>query len=264
MLPDFEMIQHSFLGGHDITIIPISDVHLGSPECMEKEFIQFVEKIAKEDNVYVTIGGDLLDNCTRSSIGNPFTAVLSPSAQKREMAKILEPIKDRILCFVPGNHERRSGRDADDDPVYDIAAILGKEHLYREDIAFLKIKLGKARSSKDQSRYRPTYMLVVVHGSGGGILTGGAVNRNERFGYVIDGMDVLISGHTHKPYTTQPGKLYIDPQNNKVTIKPFKIVSATSWLSYGGYAAEKQLLPSTHCMQTITLSGYNKEIKVTM
>ena len=133
MLPDFEMIQHSFLGGHDITIIPISDVHLGSPECMEKEFIQFVEKIAKEDNVYVTIGGDLLDNCTRSSIGNPFTAVLSPSAQKREMAKILEPIKDRILCFVPGNHERRSGRDADDDPVYDIAAILGKEHLYREE-----------------------------------------------------------------------------------------------------------------------------------
>ena len=264
MLPDFEMIQHSFLGGHDITIIPISDVHLGSPECMEKEFIQFVEKIAKEDNTYITIGGDLLDNCTRSSIGNPFSAVLSPSAQKREMAKILEPIKDKILCFVPGNHERRSGKDADDDPIYDIAAILGLEHLYREDVAFMKIMLGKTRSKNDQSRYRPTYMVVVTHGSGGGILTGGAVNRNERFGYVIDGMDVLITGHVHKPYTTQPGKLFIDPQNNKVTIKPFKVVSATSWLSYGGYAAQKMLLPSTHCLQSITLSGYGKDIKVTM
>ena len=40
MLPDFEIIQHQFLGGHDITIIPLADVHLGSAECMEQEFIK--------------------------------------------------------------------------------------------------------------------------------------------------------------------------------------------------------------------------------
>jgi predicted phosphodiesterase len=72
---------------------------------------------------------------------------------------------------------------------------------------------------------RPTYNLVVTHGAGGGILTGGAVNRGERFGYVIDGMDALIVGHTHKPFTTQPGKIKIDPHNNLVTIKPFKVIS---------------------------------------
>lgn len=35
MLPDFEMIQHQFMGGHDIVIYPVADVHLGSPGCRE-------------------------------------------------------------------------------------------------------------------------------------------------------------------------------------------------------------------------------------
>lgn len=262
MLPDFEMIQHQFYGGHDITIFPIFDVHLGSPECMEQEFIRFINMVADTPNAYLIMGGDLVDNGTKSSLTNPFRATMRPSQQKREMAKILEPAKDRILCFVPGNHERRSGKDADDDPVYDIAAKLDLEHLYRENIAFIKIQLGKARDVG--GKYRPTYILVVNHGSGGGILTGSAVNKNERFGYVIDGMDVLITGHTHKPYTTQPGKIKIDPFNNQISVRPFKVISATSWLEYGGYAAQKMLLPTTHCINTLTLRGKKKEMIVTM
>ena len=77
-------------------------------------------------------------------------------------------------------------------------------------------------------------------------------------------MDALIVGHTHKPFTTQPGKIKIDPFNNKVSIKPFKVISATSWLGFGGYAAQKMLLPTSHCMQTITLKGSHKEMIVTM
>lgn len=262
MLPDFELIQHQFYGGHDISIAPVFDVHLGSPNCMEQEFIQFIQTVVNTPNLYLILGGDLIDNGTRSSVTNPFRATMPPSQQKREMAKILEPARERILCFVPGNHERRSGKDADDDPLYDIAAKLDLEHLYRENIAFIKIQLGKSQNVG--GKYRPTYVLVVNHGSGGGILTGSAVNRNERFGYVIDGMDALITGHTHKPYTTQPGKIKVDPFNNKVSLQPFKVISATSWLEFGGYAAQKMLLPSSHCLQTLTLRGNKKEIIVTM
>lgn len=266
-LSDFELIQHSFYGGHDITIIPISDVHLGSQECMEQEFISFIKSVKETPNVYLVLGGDLIDNGTRSGVSNIFRATMPPSQQKKEMANILSEVKDRILCFVPGNHERRSGKDADDDPVYDIAAKLDLENLYRENIAFVKIQLGtKERESGSLTggHMRPTYTLVVTHGAGGGIYTGAAVNRNERFGYVIDGMDALIVGHTHKPFTTQPGKIKIDPFNNRVSIKPFKVICSTSWLSWGGYAAQKMLLPSTHCLHTLTLKGDKKEIVVTM
>ena len=261
------MIQHNFPGGHDITIIPISDVHLGSPECMEQEFISFIKTVKDSPNVYLILGGDLIDNGTRSSVSDIFKSTMSPSQQKKEMANILAPVRDRILCFVPGNHERRSAKDVDDDPVYDIAAKLDLEDLYRENAAFLKIQLGKPETSngnRSNSTRRPSYHIVVMHGAGGGIYTGGAVNRNERFGYVIDGMDALVVGHTHKPFVTQPGKILIDPQNNKVTIKPFKVICSTSWLQYGGYASRQMLLPSTHCLQTMTLKGIKKEIIVTM
>lgn len=269
MLPDFQMIQHQFYGGHDITIIPIFDVHLGSPNCMEQEFIKFINHVKETPNVYLILGGDLIDNGVRSAIGGAvFCQTMFPSQQKKEMANILKPVKDRILCFVPGNHEQRSKKEVDDSPVYDIAAKLDLEDLYRENMAIIKIQLGKKETKNGgmpRGSDRPTYVLSVLHGSGGGVLSGAGLNRNERFGYVFSGaMDALVVGHTHKPMISQPGKIHIDVFNNIVSIKPFKVITATSWLEYGNYATQKMLLPSTHCLQTLTLSGKHKEMTVTM
>lgn len=267
MLGDFELITHDLRGGHDITIIPVSDVHLGAAECMEKQFIEFIDRVRQTENVYLTLGGDLLNNATKSSVSNIYDEVYRPSTAKRMMANILEPVRDRILCAVGGNHERRSSKDVDDDITYDIMTKLDIENLYRENIAFLKIQMGRETDSngnRNRGKSRPTYCIAVTHGSGGGVLTGAGVNRNERFGYALDNVDALIVGHTHKPYTTQPGNVYVDLNNNKVSVKPFKVISSTSWLSFGGYAAQKMLLPSTHCLQTLLLRGDRKEMVVTM
>lgn len=94
-------------------------------------------------------------------------------------------------------------------------------------------------------------------------MTGAGVNRAEKFGN-ISGSDALLLGHTHKPYTTQPGQIVIDPHNNVVSVRPYKVISATSWLRYGDYAARKMLMPSTHCLQTLVLRGNKKEMMVTM
>ena len=194
------MIQHKFYGGHDVTIVPIFDVHLGAEECMEEEFEQFIQTVKDRDHVYVVLGGDLIDNGLKNSLTNVYRQKYMPSEQKRRMAKLLEPIRDRILCSVSGNHESRSARECDDSVTYDIMSKLDLEHLCRENLAFVKIKLGKEHTRNgavtDGTR-RPTYVLVVTHGAGGGMLTGGAVNRGERYGYVVDGMDALIVGHTH-------------------------------------------------------------------
>ena len=261
MLPDFEMIIHKFPQRKDLTIVPISDVHIGAREQMWNEWESFCKRVLSDPNVYITLGGDLINNGTRSSVSNLFEETMRPRDQKRLMVEMLEPIKDRILCAVSGNHERRSGKDADDDPTYDILCKLDVEHLYRENIAFMKIQMGDSAAN---GKLNPTYTLVVTHGAGGGALTGGAVNRNERFGYAIDGADALIIGHTHKPFITQPSKIYIDKFNNQVSVKPFKVVSTTSWLCYGGYAAQKMLSPTSHAPQTITLCGNKKEIIATM
>ena len=169
MLRDFEMIVHKFPDGQDITIIPIADVHLGARECMEQEFISFINSIADKPNVYVCLLGDLLNNAVKSSVSNIYDELYRPSEAKRMMAKILEPIRERILFSVTGNHERRTSREMDDDPNYDIMAKLDLEHLHRENVAFVKLQFG-TRSIKGQKR--PTYTMVGMHGSGGGALAG--------------------------------------------------------------------------------------------
>lgn len=260
MLNDFEMIIHKF-PNDDITIYPIADVHLGSQECMEQEFIKFINMVKETPNVYLVLGGDLIDNGVRNGLTNVFRATMPPSQQKREMANILAPVRDKILCAVSGNHERRSGKDVDDDPTYDILCKLDREEIYRENMVFMKIQFGEQDGWGVKN---PTYTLVVTHGAGGGQLTSGAVLRGERFAYAVDGMDALIIGHTHKPYITNPGKIVIDKSNNIVSVKPFKVINMTSWLKYGDYAAQKMLLPSTHSLQTLTLRGNRKEMVVSM
>ena len=267
MLPDFEMIVHKFPAREDITIIPIADVHLGARECMEQEFIKFINSIAEKPNVYVVLVGDLLNNAIKSSVSNIYDEVYRPSEAKRMMAKILEPIKNRVLCSVTGNHERRSSREVDDDATADIMCKLDLEHLHRENIAFMKIQMGAQKNSNGKRAdgdKRPCYTIAVTHGAGGGVLTGAGINRNERFSYAIDNLDCFISAHTHKAATTQPGKIVIDTHNNQIKVKPFKVITATSWLNTGGYSLQKMLLPSSHALQTITLCGDHKEMIVTM
>ena len=258
MLSDLTLITHHFPERKDIRIYPIADVHLGAAEHMTREWEQFCERV-KDEQAYIILGGDLINNSTRNSVSNIFEETMRPRDQKRLMVEMLKPIRDRILCMTTGNHERRN-KDVDDDPSYDIACKLDIEDVYRENIAFLKIQIGN--KELDGTR-NPTYLLTVTHGAGGGMLTGGAVNRAERFAYVLDG-DALILGHTHKPFVTQPSKIKIDPHNNKVTLKPFKVISMTSWLQWGGYAAQKMLNPTSFCPQVITLCGTKKEISVSL
>lgn len=238
MLNDFILIQHKFNDG--ITIYPIGDVHLGAIEHCGAAWNSFCDMVSKDKNKKIILVGDLMNNATRCSVSNVFEETLRPREQKKRMVEYLEPIRDHILCAVSGNHERRSGKDADNDPMYDIMTKLDLEDYYRQNAAFMKISCGQY----PHGDYRATYTFLVTHGAGGGIYTGAAVNRNERFGNVVEGLDCLIVGHTHKGTVSRPSKIVIDAYNNKVSMKHYTVVSSVSWLNYGGYALQKMLLPS--------------------
>lgn len=264
MKNDFELIKKQF--SNDITIYPISDVHLGSLEHNEKEWADFVYGLVSDPNAYVILAGDLMNNATRSSVSNIFDETLRPREQKERLVKMLKPIKDKILCAVSGNHERRSIKDVDDDPMYDVMCKLDIEDVYRQNMAFLKVQLGNSKQLAN--KWGNTYIIAVTHGAGGGVLSGSTVNRNERFAYAIDNLDCLIVGHTHKGMISKPAKIVIDPRNDVVSIKPFTVVSTQSWLSFGGYAAQKMLLPAGNASadggQKLTLSSRrnHKNIKI--
>ena len=262
LLSDFTIITHEFPNREDIHIYAVGDLHLGSAEHMRKEWDAFLKRILEDPHGYVILVGDLINNSTRNSVGNGvFEDLLTPSEQVEVITEQLKPLSERILASVSGNHCDRTMKDCGFNVSYDIAVRLGIQHLWRDNIAFVRIRMGDkdAKGTKN-----PTYMLTVVHGNGGGKKTGSAVNNAVDFANIIEGNDCLVPGHTHKPYVTQGSKLFIDTRNNQVSFKPYKVVSVTSWLQYGGYAAKKMLPPTGHSPQIITLCGTRKEMLVSM
>ena len=256
MRSDFEVILKQF--DNKIKIACVSDVHCGALGHMEREWKQFIEQVQNDPSLYLILNGDLINNNTRSGVGSPWDDTIRPREQKKLMVEYLTPIKDRILCVTSGNHERRSLKDADDDPTYDIMAKLDLEDIYRQNAAFMKVSLGQ-RSDQPNVSYR----FAITHGAGGGIYTGATVNRNERWGNVIDGVDCVIVGHTHKGTVTKPSKLVFDPHNNKILVRDYLVISCVAWQTYAEYPLQKMLLPtSTGNPQILYLNDKKKQIEV--
>lgn len=240
--------------GEDIkqaTIYPLADVHLGAEGSAWQQFYRFIDQIKDEPDTYVTLQGDLIDNGLKNSVTNVYRQTMRPYEQKREMAKALEPIRDKILCIIPGNHERRSKKEADACPTYDIAAKLDLEERYRESIAFVRIGLGKRTAGKVRDLKPHVYYLACMHGAGGGGLPGAGVNRNEKYLQSLDGVDILITAHGHKPYAYRGSKIILDVPNRRATFRPTLHMMAGSWLEYIGFPVDKQLSP-------VAMPGANK------
>lgn len=221
----------------DIVVYPLADVHYGSVEHNEAAWNATCKEILEQDNAYVILGGDLVNNSIRNSVGaGVYTDTKTPMEQKMWMAEMLEPLRSRVLAILPGNHEMRSFKETGSEMTFDVACKLNIEDLFRFNMVFMNIKIGDDSHS--------SYNFAITHGTGGGS-TGAAVNRNERFGN-IDGLDCFIVGHNHKGAVTRPSKLVIDPKRGMVYQKEYLVVSMVSWMEYGGYAMSKMLLPSSH------------------
>jgi predicted phosphodiesterase len=247
MQNDSNILWYSFDKAPSIQLFPLADVHLGAEGADFQAFYGLVNEIAKEPNAYVTLQGDLIDNGIKNSVTNCYRATMRPSEQKREMAKALEPIRDKILCILPGNHERRSGKETDDDPAYDIASKLDLEDRYRESIAFLRVGVGNDRRHDRAWAYH----IACVHGAGGGGLAGTGVSRADNYLQSMDGVDILIHAHNHKPYAYRGSKLVIDIQNRQVKQRPYLTMCTGGWLQYVGYPVDKM-------MRSVAMPGANK------
>ena len=255
--PDGQPIIHKFPDRQDIELWPVMDLHIGDKYHATETWKAFCRRVLQRENTYIVLGGDLLTNATRNSVGNGvFENTLRPREQKRVVVEMLKPLKPRILCGTTGNHERRSAKDADVDLMADVMYELGLEELYRENMALVKLQFG---NPKNNGQTNPTYTMAVTHGSGGGS-TGNIINRNERFGYSLRDCDILIVGHSHKPAITVPGRYCIDNRNN-TSVKPLLVVSATSWLNFGGYAMQHMFTPTCIAPQVIRICGNKKEVE---
>lgn len=228
MISDFTPIVHK-LDGRTIKVWAVADVHIGARESNTREFAKFVERIKADGDSYVVLCGDMINNGVKDSLTNVYEETMPPSLQVEKAVELLEPIADKILGCVGGNHERRSKKAVDLDPMYTIMCMLRKQDLYRPSMAFVRINLERGKTKEH-------YALLLVHGA--------SANKKRHFAYSVEGVDAIISGHTHDGIVEKPARLVFTKSNN-VKIQPLVSLTATSWVDYGGYASRALYLPKT-------------------
>lgn len=235
---DFEPIFID-LPKQDFTVYCIADVHLGAAECDIDGFKKLLNKIEQDKNAYLVIVGDLIDNATRSSVGDIYEG-LNPREQINLAISLLEPIKNRVLAGVSGNHEMRTYKETSLDPMGLIFWQLGIEDKYRTNTAFLRLRINDATGTVRQS-----VSFCLVHGK--------SANKRKNFSYALEGVDVLVTGHTHDGAIDRPSHIVFSQKGN-VYMRDVISVVATSWLRYdlGGYAVANLYMPkATSCPQYI-------------
>lgn len=239
-----------------LRIIPLADAHYGSQEFNETLWHRTLKRIQDEETTYCVLVGDLIDNGLKNSITNVYEATCSPRDQKEWLYNELLPIKDKVLGAVGGNHERRSNKEVNDDPLYDVMVRLGIESVYRPNICFMQIKAAYKHEGKTKQRYE--YSFAITHGNGGGQYIGSSANRMQNYGNSIEGIDCLITAHTHKPLAFPAAKLSFE--NGKIIRKQFVVAVASSFLNYGGYPVQKLMVPTAQTTTEIIMT-YTKEHK---
>lgn len=238
-----------------IELHPMSDLHIGDSECDYKSILDKIEYIKNTVNAYCILDGDLMDTAIASSIGDTYAANLQPMEQLKHCVKIFEPIKDKILVVLPGNHENRVYKSDGIDITEVMCNQLGISDRYSPTTALLFIRFGEQRQHK-----RPQlYTVYVTHGSGGGRREGGKVNKLADLASIVDA-DIFIHGHTHLPLAFRESFFRVSGANSSVALVDKLFVNTAASLNYGGYGDKQGYKPASKESPIIYLDGTKRRM----
>ena len=232
-----------------------ADEHIGDEHSDIKRVLSRVEYIKNTPNAYCILNGDLIDNATKTSIGDTYTQVFNPMEQLSKAVQIFEPIKDKILCITHGNHENRTYKKEGINLSCLMAKQLGLYDRYTPTSATIFIRFGNGHGSTRNRKV--CYTLYVLHGGGGGRKEGAKAIRLADMASIID-TDIYIHSHTHLPMVMKQAFHRIDTANSAVALVDKLFVNTAANLKYGGYGEAGEFKPSSTDTPVIYLSGTKK------
>ena len=246
-----------------VEIHTFADEHIGDEQCDLKRLIERIEYVKNTPNAYCILNGDILDNATKTSIGDTYTQVFNPMEQLSRAVELFSPIKDKILCITHGNHENRTYKKEGINLSRLIAEQLGLSDKYTPTSAVLFIRVGEYSSGHKETNgsgkvRQICYTMYVLHGSGGGRKEGAKAIRLADMASIID-TDIYIHSHTHLPMIMKQAYHRIDERNNAVALITKLFVNTAANLNYGGYGEAAEFKPTSKDTPTIYLNGKKKE-----
>lgn len=205
-----------------LILIPFSDIHLGADGCNKTYLKNTIEWIKKKPNCYAIGLGDYCDciimNDKRfdiKSVDKDFLPQLDnlPMAQLKTLEKLIEPIKDKIICMIPGNHEDKFRTYNSVDIMYELHRDLGIE--VGDYMSFLRLKF-------DQKQFHTTPItLFLHHGFFAGRKVGGKANQMTDLASNYKA-DIYCLGHSHDLFAVTVDTLCL-PNRGKIPVKEKKI-----------------------------------------
>ena len=195
----------------DFSLVPIYDVHFGTRLHDKRLFQRVLDVIKNDPNCYFFLGGDLAEFISHSdkrfepdTLDPEFLANLDQLIDFSidYIVRTFEPVKDRCLFIIGGNHDLRYYKKYGVDIVRRVAEGLGVKNYTRNYEALVSISFRPYGKNKKTWRFN----IYAHHGFGGGRKKGALVNNLEDLSGYFDA-DIYIMGHSHQLLVT-PKNVY--------------------------------------------------------
>jgi hypothetical protein len=252
-------------------LLVIGDLHMGDKAFgkeSRKIITGYIDWIKRHDNARIILNGDLLNCATRVSKTSPFEQDMTLEEQVAEVAKILAPVKDKIVGAVMGNHCKRIADFAGYDPTLSVLSLLGLPiaDVYFKHCGILKVKVGKRNRGMGKQGTGVSYTVVFHHTTGGGSTIGSKLNRIDKMRTsTISNADIYFGSHNHSLSAAIVQKNDYNPFSETVEVRDQHIISCGGYLEWNGsYAEAIQLEPMKIGSPRVRLDGKKKDIRVSL
>jgi len=226
------------------TIYPIGDVHDGAAACDLKELKKTIKAVQDTPNTFWIGMGDFNDWI---STNDPrFTPDAVSEDEKthwrkqwlqntnRKTAQRYEPIADKCLGLLDGNHELNIIKRYFFSPTEDLAQRIGQvrkdnaDDLYLGYEGFIKIHIIQNFRKNKAPKQRYSLTIYCNHGFGGGKMPGSHANNLLNLATQIDA-DVYIMGHNHNMQSFMKPRLGITERGRYIK-KPMAFLNSGTFL----------------------------------
>ena len=281
-----EVITHEFFGVNRrirMGLVPLGDIHIGSGLC-DEDLLKKVVNFIKENGYYWVGMGDY---CEFISLSDPRfdpkslarwvrTEHLSDlvSVQRDRFLEIVEPIADRCLALLEGNHERSIRKHYERDVYLEIVGTIKKMAGAGQDRKLALGYEGWVRLKFYREKARRSAMekvdIHLNHGFVGGRLAGAKALNMQRWLWT-HAADLVLLGHSHVSMSQAEAVESLDKAGNPVIERRVGAFTGTFMRSTekgtATYREVRGYLPLPHGGVLVMLrpfAGRDRKVQVTL
>ncbi len=221
--------------------MPISDIHIGSAGCDIRKLLETIKYIQDSPNRFWLGVGDYCE-CINISDHRFDPYSIDPrynipmlsrliDTQKEDFMSYLDPIKDKCLGLLTGNHEETIRLRYHHDLLYEVCEKWNMRGCNIGYDGFIRLRFirNKSTDSKPSSH---VFVIYASHGFGSSRTSGTKVNRLEGVAHSFDA-DIIILAHEHKKVIAPPIiKLGLTERGDLVQHKQMAVMSGSFKKSY--------------------------------